>query len=204
MSELDLNKIWNSDRKKARDHYESLSDVEKLARQKSDNILNKIRRNILMESIASVILVILVGIAFYKWEMLVFWGFIVFIIIVMILSFRLYLNFARSLQEVNQQDVLNSLKEYVRITGHYIKRLKVYIYYVTPVGYLVGLTFGTFADAGSDTTEQLLIRIGIGVLIGIPILVPIIWFINKKYIKWLYGKHYEALKKVLDNLQKEE
>lgn len=204
MSELDLNKIWNSDREKARDYYESLSDVEKLAKQKSDNILNKIRRNILVESVASIILVILVGIAFYNWERLVFWGFLVFIVIVTAMSFRLYVNFAHSLRDVNQQNILNSLKEYVRITGHYIKRLKVYIYYVTPIGYMVGLAFGTFADAGSETAEQLLLRIGIGILIGIPILIPMIWFFNKKYIKWLYGRHHEALKQVLENLEKEE
>lgn len=204
MSELDLNKIWNSDQEKAREHYESLSDVEKLAKQKSDNILNKIRRNILMESIASVIIVILVGMAFYEWERLVFWGFIIFIVIVTILSFRLYLNFTHSLRDVNQRNVLNSLKEYVRITGHYIKRLKIYIYYLTPIGYLVGLTFGTFADPGGDTTEQLLMRIGFGILIGIPILIPIIWFFNKKYIKWLYGRHHEALKRLLENLENNE
>lgn len=203
MSELDLNKIWNSDREKARDHYESLSDVEKLAKQKSDNVLNKIYRNILIESIFSIIIIILIGIWFYEWERLVFWGYSVFILIVLVFSLRLYLNFSKGIKGVNQKKVVDSLREYVRITGHYIKRLKVYIYYVTPAGYLVGLVFGTIANPGDDTFGEILIRTGIGIAIGIPLLALMIWFFNKKYIKWLYGRYYEALKEILRNLEKE-
>ena len=204
MSELDLNKIWDSDREKARNHYESLSDVEKLAKKKSDNVLNKIYRNILVESIASLILVVLIGIAFYEWERLVFWAYSFFIIIVIAFSLRLYLNFSRGIKNVNQKKVVDSLREYVRITGHYIKRLKVYIYYVTPIGYLIGLVFGTIANPGEDTFVEILIRIGIGSAIGIPILALIIWFFNKKYIKWLYGRHYDSLREILENLEREE
>lgn len=204
MSELDLNKIWDSDRDKARDHYESLSDVEKLAKKKSDNVLNKIYRNILIESVFSFILVVLIGIAFYEWERLVFWGYTVFIVIVIAFSFRLYLNFARGIKNVNQKKVVNSLREYIRITGHYIKRLKVYIYYVTPSGYLIGLGFGILSNPDIGSVSDMLIRLGIGSAVGIPFLALMIWFINKKYIKWLYGRHYDSLKQILENLEREE
>ena len=204
MSELDLNKIWDSDRDKARDHYESLSDVEKLAKKKSDNVLNKIYRNIFIESVFSLIFVVLLGIAFYEWEMLAFWGYTVFVVIVVVFSFRLYLNFARGMKNVNQQKVVNSLREYVRITGHYIKRLKVYIYYVTPSGYLIGLVFGILSNPDIGSISEILTRVGIGSAVGIPFLLFMIWFINKKYIKWLYGRHYDSLKQILDNLEKED
>ncbi len=204
MSEPDLNKIWNSDRDKARDHYESLSDVEKLAKKKSDNVLNKIYRNILVESVFSLIVVVLLGIAFYEWEKIVFWGYTVFTVIVVAISMRLYLNFSRRMKNVNQKKVVNSLREYVRITGHYIKRVKAYIYYVTPAGYLTGLVFGILSSPGVDSINEILTRIGIGSAVGIPFLALMIWFINKKYIKWLYGRHYDSLKQILENLEREE
>jgi len=204
MSELDLNKIWDSDRDKARSHYQSLSDVEKLAKKKSDNVLNKIYRNILIESIFSTIVIVLIGIWLYELDKLVFWAYSVFLIIVVAFSFRLYLNFSKGIKSVNQKKVVDSLREYVRITGHYIKRLKVYIYYVTPAGYLIGLVFGAIADPGKDTFAEIITRIGIGSAVGIPFLAVLIWFFNKKYIKWLYGRHYDSLKEILDNLEKEE
>lgn len=204
MKELDINKIWNSDRDNAKSYYESLSDVEKLAKKKSDNILHKINRNMLIESIFTFVIIIIIAVAFYRWERLVFWGFTAFIVPVTLLSFRLYRNFRRDLQQVNQKRVVESLREYVRLTGDYIRRLKVYIYYVTPLGYVVGLVFGTLANTGQDTLQEMLIRIGIGLAVGVPILIFIIWFSNKKYIKWLYGRHHEALRQLLENLEEEE
>lgn len=115
----------------------------------------------------------------------------------------IYRYFRRDLQQVNQKRVIETLREYVRLTGDYIRRLKVYIYNVTPLGYIVGLVFGTLANSGQDTLQEMLIRIGIGLAVGVPILIFIIWFSSKKYIKWLYGRHHEALRQLLENLEEE-
>ncbi|MCF8232770.1 MAG: hypothetical protein K9J27_11330 [Bacteroidales bacterium] len=204
MSELDLNKIWDSDREKARDHYESLTDVEKLAKQKSENILNKIRRTAFVESIISTVVVAAMAVLFYFIDIWVFAVFMVFIIPVFILSYRLYRNYTRNLNDVNQRKVTESISAYVRMTKKYLNKVKFYIYYVLPIGYITGLAVGTLSNPDIEATREIIERLGIGLAIGVPLVGFMIWFFNRKYIKWLYGRHYKALKEVLENLEKEE
>lgn len=204
MSELDLNSIWNSDRDEANSHYQSLSDVEKMAKQKSENILNKIRRTILVESIISTVIVGAMAVVFYLMDIWVFAVFMVFIIPVSILSYRLYRNYARNLNDVNQLKVTESISAYVRLTKKYLNKVKFYIYYVLPIGYITGLAVGTLSNSDIEATREIIERLGLGLAIGVPLVGFMIWFFNRKYIKWLYGKHYKALKEVLENLEKEE
>jgi hypothetical protein len=204
MKEFDLKPIWNSDRGKAAEHYGSLEDIHRLAGKRSDNILNKLRRNIIMELIASVIILLLLAVAVYQWDSgLPFWIFAITFAVIGWLSFRLYVRFLRQLREVNQKSILEALREYVRLVGKYIRRMKVLIYYLTPLGYLVGLAVGTFAGHEGTFTLQDFLVMGFGAIIGLPFLFVVIWFSTRKYIRWLYGKHYESLKEVLNSLEEQ-
>jgi hypothetical protein len=205
MKESDLKYIWNSDRGEATAHYDSLENVLRLARKRSDNILNKIRRNIILEWVVSVILVGLLGFVVYQWDSgTAFWIFAGSFALILWFSFRLYFRFISELRGVNQRSILDALHEYVRLVGKYIRRMKMLIYYTTPVGYLVGLSIGTFAEHEGTFSLQDLLVMGFGALVGLPFLALVIWFSTRKYIRWLYGKHYESLKKLRDDLESEE
>ncbi|MCF8308786.1 MAG: hypothetical protein K9I68_07255 [Bacteroidales bacterium] len=204
MSELDLNSIWESDRDKANSHYQSLSDVEKMAKQKSENILNKIRRTAFVESIISTVIVGALAVAFYLKDVWVFAVFMVFIIPVFILSYRFYRNYIRNLYDVNQRKVTESISAYVRLTKNYLRKVKFYNYYVLPLGYITGLAIGALSNPDIEATREIIERVGLGLAIGVPLVAFMIWFFNKKYIKWLYGRHYKALKQLLEDLQRDE
>ena len=204
MSELDLNSIWESDRDKANSHYQSLSDVEKMAKQKSENILNKIRRTAFVESIISTVIVGALAVVFYLKDVWVFAVFMVFIIPVFILSYRFYRNYIRNLYDVNQRKVTESISAYVRLTKNYLRKVKFYNYYVLPLGYITGLAIGALSNPDIEATREIIERVGLGLAIGVPLVAVMIWFFNKKYIKWLYGRHYKALKQLLEDLQRDE
>ena len=153
MKEFDLKRIWDSDRGKATEHYGSLEDIQRLAGKRSDNILSKLRRNIIIELIVSVIILLLLAIAVYRWDNgAPFWIFAVTFAVITWVSFRLYIRFLRQLREVNQKSILEALRAYVRLVEKYIRRMKLLIYYLTPVGYLVGLTIGTLAGHNGALT----------------------------------------------------
>ena len=205
MREIDLRNIWNSDRDDARSHYESISDVEKLARRQSKGVLDKIRRNIFIEFVFSIILVIILAIVIYRWDSKVaFWIFAVPFAGIIYFSVYLNVRFFRDLRSVYHKQVVDALKRYVYLVGRYIRRVKIMTWYLTPVGYLIGLTAGTFAGRNQESLMELLVQMGIGAIVGLPLLLGLMWFATSKYIKWIYGKHYDSLKKILNNLEEEE
>lgn len=205
MKDLDLNTIWNRSREKARVHYESLGDVEKMAKKQSDSILSKIYRNVLLESVFSVLFIVFLTVAVYQWNSgPAFWIFAAFFAGVVYLSFRVCFRFMRDIRRVNQQSVKQSLQQYIRILGGYIRRQKILIYYITPIAYMVGLVVGALAEGPNDTFIEMLKQIGLGAVIGLPLLFLIMWFFSRKYIQWVYGRPHKNLKKTLEHLDREE
>lgn len=201
MKEIDLKNIWGSDSQQAKDHFATLTDPEKLAKKQSKNILQRIRRNMLYETIFSTILVLILSYAFYQWDKILFWGWIVLASIALLISIRVYGAVLRELKRVPTQNVRDSLAEYVRLVGRYIRRLTVIVNYITPVGYLAGLALSAMNDINEEPLREILIPIVIGGIFGLPFIFLMIWFFNKKYIKWLYGRHHEALKETLAGLE---
>ncbi len=205
MKDLDLNTIWKRSREKARTHYESLGDVERMARKQSDSILSKIYRNVLIENVFSVLFIVFLTVAVYRWNSgPAFWIFAAFFAGVVYLSFRVCFRFMRDIRRVNQQSVKESLQQYIRILGGYIRRQKILIYYITPIGYVVGLVVGALAGDPNDTLSETLKQIGLGAVVGLPFLFLIMWFFSRKYIQWVYGRPYKNLKETLENFEREE
>ena len=194
MKDLDLKNIWQSDRRQARDHFDSLQDPEKLARKQSKNILQRIRRNMLYETIISSILVFAFSYLFYQWKAFIFWAFLGVCLIVLLISIGVYGRVLKNLQQVNTKNVKDALEEYVYYVGRYIRRLKLIINYLTPFGYVLGLFLSGFSDINEESLTTFLLELGIAGLFGLPIIIFATRIINKRYIHWLYGRHYDALK----------
>lgn len=204
MSEFDLQQIWNSDAEQARQHYQSIADVEKLARRQSKDILYKIHRNVFSELIFSIVLYVLLAIGFYHWDAWAFWLLMAFIPPVFYLSYKAYWKYRKGLKSAHGQPVTDALRQYVHLTGAYIRRMKVLIYYLTPAGYALGLLAAVLANRQGKALNDLLLQFGLGAVVGLPLLAFLIWFSNKKYIQWVYGRHHDSLKDTLQNLAAQE
>jgi len=204
MSKFDINTIWNSDQEQARQHYRSLSDVEKLAKKQSRNILNKLYRTAAIENIVGLVVLFLIGYGVYDYHKpMVFTGFVVFVAIIMAIGGREFLKFHRAVRNVNKQEVVEALKEYERLIGNYIRRNKLFVNYFVPLGYLVGFVTATLANETGITFGDFMLRLGIGVLIGLP-LVWLIAFLSGKYINWAYGRPLRSMEEARRGLEEEE
>ena len=203
MSTFDLQNIWHSDQDKAKAHYESLSNVEKMARKQSGDILRKLYRYILMETIVSFVIVILVGVMFFGKGPWILAGYIVFMAGLMYIAWREFYSFYKSMRRVNTQTVLNALCEYERLIAYYIRRNKILVDYVVPLGYAVGFFLGIYEEHEIESLQEILIPAGIGLGVGI-VFVLLFRFAVRKYINWAYGGYLRRFRDVRKNLEAEE
>jgi F0F1-type ATP synthase assembly protein I len=202
MNTFDINKIWDSGADKARNHYDSVKDnVEKMARKKSDNILHKVKRKLIIELIASIIFIILVGVGIYHFSEKVVYPFIVLVLVAFFLSLRLFVKLFRDINRVKEKSVVASLEKTIVIIRYYIRQSKILVYVLTPVGFIVGFLSRVIADGIDFTTHNLLVMGGVILVVGVPFVVGMIWLVNKKYYKIMYEKHLDELESILSNLR---
>lgn len=202
MSMFDINKVWDSGSEKARKHYESVrDDVENMAKRKSESVLRKIHHKFIIEMIASIIIVVLLGAVLYSKSSMVFGWYSGFVALAFVVSLKLYFNLRRDILRVNEKEVVRSLEEYIRIINLYLKKNKIFVYIATPAGFLLGFVTALVDEGFDITLESLLIALGAIVVIGVPVVWLMIWLANKKYYKLMYQKHVNELEDILANLK---
>ncbi|MGK7395651.1 MAG: hypothetical protein ACNS62_13820 [Candidatus Cyclobacteriaceae bacterium M3_2C_046] len=202
MKESDLNQIWQQNQRSATDHYQKIApEMENLMHSKPSGVLYKIFRNLKYEIILTIAMLILILLVTTPDDML-FWIIVVGGGMALAFYIKMYLNLRKAIREVNQHNLLASLIEYIQILSQYIKRLKIYTYFFTPLGYFLGAS-AVLLENINEKTQAEIIRDGITFLIvSIPVLIGLIYFTNKKYVKWLYGRHLEELRNIKEQLSK--
>lgn len=203
MNTFDIHSVWKSDHNKAQKHYQSLEDVEKLARNKSQNILHKLYRYVMAETLLSYLLVVLIGLGMAQFGAWVLAAYIAFMLVIIFIASREFMRFHKALKRVNTQKVAEALKEYERLIANYIKRNKILVDYVVPIGFVIGFTFGAATEWEGIRFTGLLTRIGIGIGIGI-LVVLLIRYLTHRYYDWAYGRPYRSLQKLRLDLEQEE
>lgn len=202
MNTFDINKIWNSDAGKARNHFDSVKEnVEKLAKRKSDNILHKIKRKLIIELIVSTILIVALGVGVFHFSEKVFFSYVVIVLLAFVLSIRLFWKLFRDINLVKEKSVVVSLEKTIDIINYYIRQSKILVYVLTPVGFIVGFLSGAIAEGIDYTLHNLLVLGGVLLVVGVPSVILIIWLVNKKYYKVMYEKHVHELEEILENLK---
>ncbi len=202
MNTFDINKIWDSGADKARSHFDSVKDnVEKLARKKSDNILHKVKRKLIIELIATIIFIVLVGVGIYHFSEKIVYPYTLSVLVALFLSVRLFVKLFRDINRVKEKSVVASLEKTIIIIRYYIRQSKILVYVLTPVGFLVGFLSRVIVDGIDFTTHNLLVLGGVLLVVGVPSVIGIIWLANKKYYKIMYEKHLDELESVLANLK---
>lgn len=204
MSELDLNKLWNSD-DKPQEHYRRVCDsVEALARKNSSNILKKIERKTKIEVYVSIFIIVAVGYYLFAFDSRTLYGYIPLIAVVSWFSFRLYFRLRKQIRVVNQSNVITALQSYIRIMNQYVKRSRFYVYIFTPLGFVVGLMMGMMQNEIPLELEAILIFAGTMLVVGVPMVLIMIWLFGKKYYGWMYQSHINQFQEVLNSLLDDE
>jgi purine-cytosine permease-like protein len=196
MKEHNIESLWKSSTQKASDYYKSIEDdILQKANKESNGIFAKIRRNIIYELIASVIVAI--GFPFLFWND--FSQFILMVSIMTIilgLTFYFYMSYLRQIKQVHEPNILTALKLKEKILDGYIKKLKVFLYIAAIIGFLVG------AFSGKEDFILLDLKNLFVLVIGAPIVALLMWLGNK-YIWALYKKHLHKLRECIKGLEEE-
>jgi hypothetical protein len=117
------------------------------------------------------------------------------------MSLKLYLSLRRDIKKVNQQRVLESLEEYIRIIRLYIYRSKRFVYIVTPVTYVLGYAMALAESDITFTLQEVLIVLGSMIAFGVPVVWLMVWLTNKQYYRLMYEKHVVQLEAIRNRLK---
>ncbi|NRB46271.1 MAG: hypothetical protein HRU41_01265 [Saprospiraceae bacterium] len=202
MEEFDLNAIWKNSDKEASDYYDQLEgEVMRMARQRSSNIIQRMKQNALIELIAGIALWI--GLFFFFAENPLI-GYLLGggILLYLGTGYSVY-RMLKKFRSINTKNVKESVAGYLQLFRKSYQRTKILLYIVMPIGYTLGFMMG-FIEAGGDWSDMvqpwtLLIILGVSaVVLGV-----IVWFVTRKYMHWMYGQYIEELQEVHDNLSAE-
>lgn len=204
MEEFDLRDLWNQQEKDAGQFFEGIApEVERMARQSSKGIIAKVLRNSRNEMYLTIGLGLFV--LFYAdFNSTLFWAFVVGNCVAIPISIRLYTRMYHRIKDINQRSIKLALQSKIQIMQRFVKRLQLYTYILLPFGCLLGILANMTAyHIMPIDVPAFLEELGIQLFIALPLMAVIIWFFNKKYIYWLYGKHLEELERLYASLEEE-
>lgn len=196
MKEHNIESLWKSSNKKASDYYKSIEDeVLRKAQKESNGLFAKIRRNIIFELIASMIVAFSFPFLFWS-DKTQFAIVAAFMMVLLVITYVVYLNYLQQIKNVHEPDILTALRLKEKILAGYIKKLKFFLY----LSIFLGFTLGVFAGKGNFVLWDIKNLILLGV--GVPVVLLFIWLGNK-YIWALYKKYLDKLRVCIKGLEEE-
>jgi magnesium-transporting ATPase (P-type) len=193
MDDQELFEVWkrkdSNEQKVFNQHKDELAN---LAKAQSQDIFNKIKRNILIEVTISIIVAVFFPILFYQ-DPIFFWVMIVIMAASLFLSLGVYLRYLKDLRELNESSIISSLEKKVSILKRYVKQLNILVWVFTPIGFYFGLAYSLEYD--ELIWSQVLIVLGV----TLPFLVLSVWLATK-YVHAMYGKHLKKVEKIYQDL----
>jgi len=195
-NELDLKTLWqNQGSAESEAYFQSIApDLEEKVKQDSQDIFQKIKKNIYVESALGVVFSI-IGLVFFYPTPVYFYTFLVLVIAIGIFSAVIYNDLFKVLNRMNDLDIRTSLSEKIKALSRYIRVLLLYGYIVAPIAFYYGFSYHIFAGEPMDSDELSFLF-----LFSLPFLVGFILF-YKKYIYFLYGKYLKRLKGIYEGLE---
>lgn len=194
MENNDIKNIWKESEKQAFGYYHQIEPalLDK-AQSQSDDIFNRIRRKIRIELLLSVIIAL--GFPWlFAHNVNAVTGIYIFFVIALGLTTWFYLGFLKKIRNVQEQNILKALTQKEILLARYVK----WQYILSITGLIVGGFFGLFIDMDKDISIE---KIGLMILIMLPILAIIYYFLIKRYIHAMYGKHLVELRDILKGLK---
>ncbi|MGB3180442.1 MAG: hypothetical protein WBB45_03580 [Cyclobacteriaceae bacterium] len=195
MNDDELLDLWKAGGKTSQKYYEHIRpEIMEKANTQSNDILNKVRKNIIAETIASVVVAIIMPFFFYHNTAFFF---TMLVATAAALAYSLYINrnYLRRIRSVNTHNIIEGLKSRIEILSDYVSRIKRSLYILTPVGFYLGFAFA-ISEEGAFNAQ----RFSVLVVATSPALFLILW-LGKRYIGRLYGRHLTSLQKTAKQFQ---
>ncbi|MCU0467882.1 MAG: hypothetical protein MUF58_04705 [Arcicella sp.] len=167
--------------------------VMEMTRQKSKDVISKIKRNIILELIFTILFLGVLMILFWRGENKIAERITYFFIFLFVLSLAVYWQGIKALLnlQATHYTIKQSLERGVHELSHFVK-----LYFIMNIIFAPIATFLGFYLGGYQWLKSPFIPI----IVTIILLIPLYWW-TKKYIKKLYGNHLEKLKYLLSELE---
>lgn len=205
MEELNLKAIWQESEADADRYYAGLrAEVVALARQKSESALAKIRRNIIIEAAAGLVLCAVLGWAVWQYHLMPVFSTII-IVVATLGSCIPYYWLWRKMRHIHEASVVIALRRQIQILRSYISHVIKLVTWLIPVGYVAGFFYGAYvANPHAGFTDKILSwKLW---AVAIPLCAITAWVINfllKKYMYATVGKYVEELEHLRTDLERE-
>ena len=199
MQEFNLENIWQADIERSQQFYQLVEpQLLSLAREKSTHILNKIERNLFVEFIVSVLF--WAGVLFLFSTKANFVYFVLFAIFVWGITAYFYWQQYQKLKFINLQNIKASISTTLAVLKNTYRRMKIFLYFLLPAGYVFGFLFGIFQIGSLMRRLENWMIVAPIILFSIVVLILFMWFVNRKYLHQMYGKHIEDLQELHEHL----
>lgn len=195
----ELQNLWQAKQTGDESNYYHLIENEliKKAKMKSNDIFSQVRKNMIIELWASGLILLVVPFIFNPQSTLHI-IFLILLVISLIISIKVYGSYLTQINRIQSENMLTALKSKAALLRTYIKRLKWYVYFISPVAFYIGFGMSLETHQGFELTSELLFKVAF----GLPFLGLFIWLMSK-YIHALYGKHLEKLEDILIGFETE-
>lgn len=188
----DLFDAWQSATEEAEHHEVHLENLK----SSSTDIFQRIRKNMIIDLTVSVLVAIFFPFTFYN-EGSFFYLVAGMMAVALVITAKIYGQYLIDIKRINDTSILSSLRLKENILSRYIKQLKLSIYIITPIAYVISLFFPP------ESREITLRFILISSAICLPFLALFVWGMNR-YVYWLYSKHLKRLRNLIADWETEE
>lgn len=214
MEGFDLKSMWEGTDKQAKTHYEGLrEEIVRMARRRSEDVLQKIRRLFWLELWAGIIVsVLLIAglVSFFSKEGLTVldWALLILFLLAFVGAFTLtilyFRRFSRRAKAVPVHDIRKATAEYLNLLRIYKRNLIRLSLVLVPFSLVLGFVFGLMQGSEGDLSilgEPLFWGIALGLL---SIAGLLFYFFIKHYYKWMLGSIEKTLEEVLESLNQDD
>lgn len=198
MSNFDLESIWEEEPSEAAAYYERIaSELQKVVRKRSQHVLQKLRRTIILEWVSSLVflgvfLLICYDLPFFK-SLLVWCG------ITLGLVVYPYWKMWQKVKAIPTKSIHKSLEAYLEVVRLFMLRIKWLYLLLSPIGVLLGMFFAIQEEGTPMALSEIFVMVLGGLAIGLFIYLPIKYW----YLPFFYGRTVTELETLLQQLEVE-
>ncbi len=203
---MSIKKTWGEINDPQDDDLSSLLHASALPKLSSHNPLVKIKKNLLNNMVAAVLICILyVAVIFYFqiWQVQIAIGLVlIFSLWALYTAYRQYKKLNTTVSP--HSSVLVELKRHYQSITNWMNTQQKVALYIYPVSAAGGFMLGGVLGSGKPVA-LFMSKPGMLVIlaIAIAVLVPACWYLAKWMFNYSFGKHLKALKKNIDALEEE-
>lgn len=189
----DLIGLWKSSDQSDKKMETTISQLnEGYYKKQGNDIFQRIRKNMVVELWASAIATVAFPFLF-KGEPF-FWWLAGLMAIAVVVTVRIYGSYFRSIQQIHEGSIVDSLRKKKEVLGKYLKRMHLTNYILVPLSATVGY-FRSDTDMEWFTGE---FYVALALIAATSVVLIIL---IRLYIQALYGKYYEQVTEMLNRME---